>query len=144
MSNTVQNETAFAPELKKNVLSVLVGLALAFGMTLAMLLLLAAVAYFGDIGDGFLAPIATGISLLFLFFSVRIVSKGARGFLFGAVVGLLYYVILYICALSMFAEFNFSVRTAVFMLIGILTGGLGGLVGKSAPEKRSKHRKKKK
>ncbi len=147
LNQTVQKEDA--PELKRTLLRVLAGLALAVGMTLAVIAGLAALLFFTNISEKWVAPAATVLSLLSLFFGAKLAAKHAqgRGFVLGALVGILYYVLLYVCALFVLSDFTFSVRTAIFMLIGALTGGVGGLAGQAAPEKkgsRSTRRKKKK
>lgn len=122
------------------------GVLCAVGLTFIVLLVLAAVLFFGNIGEGIVTPIATVLALLVLFFAAKLTARGlvGSGLAFGAAVGILYYVFWYILSYFLFAQFSFSVRTAIFMLIGILTGGIGGVAGQYTPEKAVKKRKKKK
>lgn len=147
MQNTgsVRTETA-EPTWKQSGLRVLLGVSLALASTFAVLCLLAAVQFWGDFGDRPFAPIATVFALLSLFFGAKIATRRtrARGIVLGAAVGLLYYLVIYIVASVVFAEFQFSVQTASFMLIGVLTGCVGGVAGQNCPEKKSKKHKKKK
>ena len=143
MTNSAQQEGAPALELKKVGIRVLQGLAVAFVMTIAGLFVLTAVLYFSDIGEAFVSPIATGISLLSVFLGARIAARGQHHFWLGAILGVLYYVVLYVCALALFADFSFSLRTLLFMLIGTLVGGIGAVVYRGQMEKRMKRKKKK-
>lgn len=124
----------------------LLGLFCAVGLTFIVLLALAAVLFFGNVGESFVAPAATVLALLALFFGAKLAARGlaGSGFALGAVIGILYYIFWYILSYFLFSQFSFSVRTAIFMLIGILTGGLGGTAGQHAPEQTAKKRKKKK
>lgn len=52
---------------------------------------------------------------------------GEKGWLWGGVCGLCYYIIVYLCALASFAEFNFGLRTLLMLVLGALCGALGGI-----------------
>ena len=142
MTNSTQQEGAQALELKKVAIRILQGLAVAFGVTLVALLMFTAVLYFSDIDEAVVSPVVTGVSLLSLFLGARIAVREQRHFGIGAILGVLYYVILYACALAMFTEFNFSLRTLVFMLIGTLVVGIGAVMYGGQVEKKSNHKKK--
>lgn len=127
-------------------LRVLSGLAVALILTFAVLLLLAALLFYLNVGSSWAAPVATVFALLALFFGAKIAAKGlqGRGFVLGAIVGILYYIFIYILSVLLFSQFTFTVQTASFMLIGALTGCIGGAAGQNAPEQKPKKRKKKK
>lgn len=135
-----------APAMMRSPLRILAGIVLALGVTFVGIALFSAILFFGSVNEKWVVPVMTVLSLLALFFGAKFAAKPMQehGFVLGAAVGVLYYVLLCIIALLMLSDFTFSVRTAVFMLIGVLTGGVGGLAGQTTPEKRSKHKKKKK
>ena len=132
-------------DLKRSTLRLLAGMLIAFGATFILLLAFTAILYFGSVSEKWIVPSATALALLSVFFGARFSAMhiSERHFLQGALVGVLYYGIVYICALSAVPEFNFSVRTALLLLIGALVGGLGGMTMQNKTEKKSRKRKKK-
>ena len=147
MKNIATERTEEAKAVwRRYVVRTLLGLFCAVGLTFIVLLILTAVLFFGNVSESFVAPAATVLALLALFFGAKLAARGlaGSGFAFGAVVGILYYIFWYILSYFLFSQFSFSVRTAIFMLIGVLTGCLGGAAGQHAPEKPAKKRKKKK
>ncbi len=130
-----------APGLRQAGLRLLLGLGIAILATLLALLLVALAVFYYDVNLQWAAPIVTTLSMVFLFVGAQIASKKIFGFWFGALCGALFYLIVYMCALAMFADFSFSLRTAVFILIGGVVGGLGSLMGKNATPKKTKRKK---
>ena len=132
-------------DIKKNLLRLFAGLAIAVLITVATFLIFAAMLYFGNIREKWIVPVVTVMALLSVFFGARFAAKHLLKHRFwqGVLLGVLYYLIVYIGALSCFETFNFSVRTAVFFLIGALVGGLGSMSVQHGAAKKTKKRKKK-
>ena len=143
--NTVVQKEA-TPVWRSLLLRILLSLFLAFAGTWIAVAVFAAVVYWGGVDDKWVVPVATVCALLSLFFGARLTGKGAHGhgFVLGAAVGVCYWVLLYAFSMIWIRDFDFSVRTAIFMLIGTMAGGIGGVAGQTVPEKRDKHRRKKK
>lgn len=147
MKNIAAERTEEAKAVwQRYVVRTLLGLFCAIGLTFIVLLAFAAILFFGNVGESFVTPAATVLALLALFFGAKLAARGmaGKGFAFGAAIGILYYIFWYIFSYFLFAQFAFSVRTAIFMLIGVLTGCIGGATGQHTPEKSAKKRKKKK
>lgn len=146
MKNIAAGRTEEAKAVwRRYIIHMLLGLLCAIGFTFIALLAFAAVLFFGNIGDAFAVPAVTVLALLALFFSAKYAARGCTGsgVAFGAALGALYYIFCYILSCFLFSQFSFSLRTAVFMLICVLTGCIGGVVGRRTPEKTAKKRKKK-
>jgi putative membrane protein (TIGR04086 family) len=80
------------------------------------------------------------ISLASVFAGSYVGAKivGQKGWLWGGMCGLIYYVILYTSALSAIKEFNFSPKTLIMVLIGTLVGMIGGIFGINSGSKKKR------
>ena len=83
------------------------------------------------IDEKIVSVISVCISLASVFIGSYVGAKivGQKGWLWGGICGLVYYVILYISAIAAIKEFNFSPKTFIMMLIGTLAGMIGGIFG---------------
>ncbi|MBE7026125.1 MAG: TIGR04086 family membrane protein [Ruminococcaceae bacterium] len=124
MAVNTENDKSWGRGIFKGVLISLAISFLAFVVFAFILMFLA-------VDENIVSAIAVCISMISVFagsyVSARIV--GQKGWLWGGICGLAYYVILYISALAAIKEFNFSLKTLVMMLIGTLVGMIGGIFG---------------
>ena len=97
---------------KKNALSVVFGVVTALVISFAAFAILAAVMLWGGIGEGMAGPLTIAVSVISILVGAFLTARriGEKGWLWGAVCGLVYYIIVYICALSAMMEFNFSLE----------------------------------
>ncbi len=139
----VQSETETG-RLGRHALWTGVALVGALALTFLFLSVFAAVMHWGNVSEKWIAPVVTVLSLLSLFSAVRfLVHKVGGSFLTGALSGALYYLLLHLVSVLMGAD-GFSLRALALLVIGALTGGIGANLGKNAPEKKKKHKRKKK
>lgn len=123
---------------KKNALSVVFGVVTALIISFAAFAILAAVMLWGGIGEGLAGPLTIAASVISILAGAFLTARriGEKGWLWGAVCGLVYYIIVYICALSAMMEFNFSLKTLLMLLLGAVCGMAGGILGVNAGTKK--------
>ncbi len=123
---------------KNNAIAVAKGSVVSLAISFAAFLLLALILLFGTVSDSLVGPITVVISLCAIFAGAYIASKsiGKNGWLWGGICGFVYYIIVYISALGAIKEFNFSARTFVMMIIGIVCGMIGGIFGINTKSKK--------
>lgn len=116
---------------KKNALSVVRGVVLALVVSFVLFAILAGVMLAGGLSEGMAGPLTIAVSVVSILLGAFITARsvGEKGWLWGAVVGLVYYLIVYICALSALMEFNFSMKTLLMLLVGAVCGMIGGIFG---------------
>ena len=133
MKNTIssENEIKKLPALIKGVS---ISLILCFGLFLILALIMLNAAL-----PEWIYPVsATTVGLVCSFAGgfVCAGSVGQKGWLWGGVCGILYYIIIYLCALSAFASFTFSVKTLLMLVFGFLCGSIGGLFAMGSRSKK--------
>lgn len=135
--------------------SILKGIGIAYLITLPLFLIFALVLCATSFPEKFITPavvITTIISLLAAG-SVATRNLKSRGWLNGAIVGFLYMLILYIIGSIVCKNFRLTGYVWTMLLIGILTGAIGGILGinlhtkkykkYSLPEKKAEKKSKK-
>lgn len=123
---------------EKKRLSVVRGVVVALVVSFAAFAILAAVMLWGGMGEGLAGPLAIAVSVVSIVIGAFITARGVgeKGWLWGAVCGLMYYFVVYICALSAMMEFNFSFKTLLMLLVGAVCGMIGGIFGVNAGAKK--------
>ena len=123
---------------KKNALSVVRGVVIALVVSFVLFAVLAGVMLAGSLSEGMAGPLTIAVSVVSILLGAFLAARGVgeKGWLWGAVVGLVYYVIVYICALSALMEFNFSMKTLLMLLVGTVCGMIGGIFGVNAGAKK--------
>lgn len=114
---------------KRTAAAMVKGTVLALGISLAALAVLAVIMIFGNVPEWLSGPLAIAISLISVFFgaSFAVRAIGEKGWMWGALCGVIYYIIIYLSALAAIREFNFSLRTAAMLALGALVGMVGGI-----------------
>ncbi len=114
-------------KLKNIAFGVLTG----YGVSLILLLILAAVITFTKTGEGILEPVVTGANFLGIFvaglWSVRHVTSG--GWLVGGVTGIICPLILRLVGAIIYEGGYFTPELIPTVLLGFAAGALGGIVG---------------
>lgn len=117
--------------VKKNVLAAVRGVIISLVLSFVLFAVLAAVMLWSGMGEEFAGTLTIAVSVISILTGSFIAARriGERGWLYGAVCGLVYYLIVYICALSAMMEFNFSTKTLIMFAVGVLCGMIGGMIG---------------
>ncbi len=136
----MKNVTAVSEEKNttRQMKAVIKGAVFAIIISVLLFMFLALVMLYTPLPQEAATAIAAAISLLCVFVGAYLCAKasGEKGWLWGSVCGLIYYIILYISALSAVKEFNFSLKTFIMTIIGMLAGMLGGIWGINSKAKK--------
>ena len=131
MTNTIQNITTEESEVKKNIIRIIKGSVFAIILSIVFLLIYALVLTYTDISESTIIPVVTvivGISILIgSMVSVRKIRK--NGLLNGGIVGLIYVIALYITSSMCLVGFSLTLNSLIVLIVGILTGMIGGIIG---------------
>jgi len=103
----------------------------AYGITVPVLLILAAVLAFTDFPEKyttFAVLIATLTGLLAAGFKAGVLNQ-KNGVLKGSLCGLIYMVILYMVSSIIYKDFMLNSRAVIMILTGILAGAVGSIIG---------------
>lgn len=63
-----------------------------------------------------------------------------RGWLWGAIIGVFYFLVLFICSCIAASSFTFSAMTVSMILFGFVAGALGGIIGVNLQSGKKKRR----
>ena len=116
---------------KRGIVGVFKGLAASLLISFVAFALMAFLMLVMTMPEGLVGPIAVIISLCSVFVGAYLSAKvaGEKGWLWGGICGLMYYIVIYISALSAIREFNFSFKTLIMLVIGVIVGMVGGIFG---------------
>lgn len=118
-------------EFKKNALRIIKGSVLAILISLILLFIYATLLTYTEIQETTMLPViltVVGISILAgSMISVRKIRK--NGMLNGAIVGLIYIIILYLSSSICLVGFSLTTNSFVMLMVGIITGIVGGIIG---------------
>ncbi len=112
----------------------------AFGITIPLMLVLAAVLTFTDFPERYTTIavlLATLTGLLIAGFKAGIYND-KNGMLKGGVAGLAYMLILYLASSILFSDFMLNQNAIIMVLTGILAGAIGGIIGTNRKKKPAK------
>lgn len=100
-------------------------------ITVPCFAVLALILTFTDFPENFIAPAVTIVTILSIFVAAMFGTAGKKnnGWLHGVLVGFLYVVSLYIISSIVFGNFAIDRYILTTLLIGVLTGALGGMTG---------------
>ncbi|MBO4433333.1 MAG: TIGR04086 family membrane protein [Clostridia bacterium] len=110
--------------------AIIIGAALGIAVTLIFLFIFAAAIYFFDIDRVYSVPFATMSLALGSFSAAYFVSKkiGHRGYLIGALVGLISFAVVTIISLIV-TKSGFSGNTVFYFIIIVIASLIGGILG---------------
>lgn len=118
-------------EFKKNALRIIKGSVLAILISLILLFIYATLLTYTEIQETTMIPVIltiVGISILAgSMISVRKIRK--NGMLNGAIVGLIYIIMLYLSSSMCLVGFSLTTNSFVMLMVGIITGIVGGIIG---------------
>ncbi|MGN1269602.1 MAG: TIGR04086 family membrane protein [Clostridia bacterium] len=118
-------------EFKQNTIRIIKGSILAILISVILLFIYATILTYTDIQETTILPViltVVGISILTgSMISVRKIRK--NGMLNGAIVGLIYIIILYLSSSMCLVGFSLTLNSFVMLIVGIITGIIGGIIG---------------
>lgn len=114
-----------------NLIGILKGVIFSYLITIPILIIFALFLSYTDFPERLISPavvITTVVSVLIAGYSV---TRGvtSKGWLNGAVVGFVYMLILYLLGSIFFENYTINKYVITMMIIGILTGAIGGMLG---------------
>lgn len=120
-------------------MSVIKGIAVSYIVTIPTFILFAFILTFTDFPEKFISPavIITTIISILVAGSTATRNVKNKGWLNGSVVGLAYMLVLYFLSSIVFWNFTISRQIITMLIIGVLTGSIGGIIGINY--KRSRH-----
>lgn len=118
-------------EFKQNTIRIIKGSILAILISVILLFIYATILTYTDIQETTMLPViltVVGISILTgSMISVRKIRK--NGMLNGAIVGLIYIIILYLSSSICLTGFSLTLNSFAMLIVGIITGIIGGIIG---------------
>ena len=118
---------------------ILKGVALAFAISVVLLLICAVIMTYSPIPDGATRAVTIAVSGISILVAGIVVSRKTKkqGWLAGATCGLLYAAFLYLFGSLIMLDFSITLSTVIVGALGFLLGALGGIVGiNTKPRKR--------
>ncbi len=114
-----------------SVVTVVKNVAVALGLTALCLFIFAVILTFTDFPQGLVPAVVLVMTILSVMLSGVLTAQGGRtkGWLNGAVSGVLYMVILYCLSSLAFGDLSFGLNTITMLAIGLFAGTFGGIVG---------------
>lgn len=118
-------------ELKKNSARIIKGSLFAIITSAILLLIFAILLCYTSLSESTMLPVilvVTGVSILIgSMISTRKIRK--NGILNGGMVGLIYIIILYLISSLFLAGFSLTFNSFIMLVVGIITGMIGGIIG---------------
>lgn len=125
-------------KLKKTILCIIKGSALAIILSIILLTIYAILLTYTTLSETTIMPvvlIVTGISILIgSTIATRKIQK--NGLFYGAAVGLIYIITLYLSSSISIAGFSLSANSFIMLAVGTITGMLGGIIGVNLSSRR--------
>ena len=124
-------------EFKKNLVRIIKGSIFAIITSFVLLLVFAILLCYTNLSENTMLPVIlviTGISILIgSMISTRKIRK--NGILNGGMVGTIYIITLYLTSSLLLAGFNLTFNSFIMLIIGIITGMVGGIIGVNTNKK---------
>lgn len=118
-------------EINKNIFRVIKGSGFAIIISLILLLIYASLLTTTNISETTMTPVVitiSGISIL-IGSSISSFKIKKQGMLNGALVGLIYMLLIYLLSSILVTGFTIGMETIIMISVGILTGIIGGIIG---------------
>lgn len=128
VKNTVTKEEN---EVTKNLLRIVKGSVLAMIVSIIFLFIFALLLTYTSLSENTIFPVVltiTGVSIL-VGSSMSSMKIKKNGLINGGAVGLIYILILYLVSSLCFTGFQITGNSLIMLLVGTLTGILGGIIG---------------
>ena len=117
--------------LKANIIRIIKGSLLSIIVSVIFLIVFAMLLTYTSLSENTITPIVlaiVGLSILLgSYLSTKKINK--KGILNGAMVGIIYMLILYIISSVIFMDFSINASSIIMIICGIIAGIIGGIVG---------------
>ena len=123
--------------LKANIIRIIKGSLLSIIVSVIFLIVFAMLLTYTSLSENTITPIVlaiVGLSILLgSYLSTKKINK--KGILNGAMVGVIYMLILYIISSVIFMDFSINASSIIMIICGIIAGIIGGIVGVNTNKK---------
>ena len=123
--------------LKANIIRIIKGSLLSIIVSVIFLIVFAMLLTYTSLSENTITPIVlaiVGLSILLgSYLSTKKINK--KGILNGAMVGIIYMLILYIISSVIFMDFSINASSIIMIICGIIAGIIGGIVGVNTNKK---------
>ena len=123
--------------LKANIIRIIKGSLLSIIVSVIFLIVFAMLLTYTSLSENTITPIVlaiVGLSILLgSYLSTKKINK--KGILNGAMVGVIYMLILYIISSVIFMDFSINASSIIMIVCGIIAGIIGGIVGVNTNKK---------
>ncbi|RKD28028.1 putative membrane protein, TIGR04086 family [Caminicella sporogenes DSM 14501] len=104
---------------------------ISMAVALVIFLILAAIVTFTSVSESIIPLVSSIVTVLVIAFSglLAAVKKKKKGFLHGIAIGALYVLIIFILSLIFIDDFSINKIVIIKGIIGIVSGGIGGIIG---------------
>lgn len=123
--------------LKANIIRIIKGSLLSIIVSVIFLIVFAMLLTYTSLSENTITPIVLGIVglsiLLGSYLSTKKINK--KGILNGAMVGVIYMLILYIISSVIFMDFSINASSIIMIVCGIIAGIIGGIIGVNTNKK---------
>ena len=115
----------------KNIIRIIKGSILSILISTILLLIYAAILTYTAIGENTMTVVLITISAISILIGSSISSFKIKkqGMLNGALVGLIYMLVLYLISSMLLTGFSLNISSIIMILIGTLSGTIGGIIG---------------
>lgn len=123
--------------LKANIIRIIKGSLLSIIVSVIFLIVFAMLLTYTSLSENTITPIVlaiVGLSILLgSYLSTKKINK--KGILNGAMVGVIYMLILYIISSVIFMDFSINASSIIMIVCGIIAGIIGGIIGVNTNKK---------
>lgn len=113
---------------------------ISYGLSIILLAIFAIILTYTNFPEGSIPTVVLIISIISILYAAKMSAKKAKskGWLVGSIAGLTYMFILYLISLIFTQRPVFDAHVLFVLLIGVITGAVGGIIGINfkKPEKR--------
>lgn len=123
------------------IISIFRGILLSYFITIPMFIVFAFILTYADFPEGLVSPAVILITIISAAYAGYSSAKDLKkmGWLNGGAAGLIYMIILYLTSSIMSGKYNLDLQALMTVLIGVLSGAVGGITGINV-KKSGKHR----
>lgn len=123
--------------LKANIIRIIKGSLLSIIVSVIFLIVFAMLLTYTSLSENTITPVVlaiVGLSILLgSYLSTKKINK--KGILNGAMVGVIYMLILYIISSVIFMDFSINASSIIMIICGIIAGIIGGIIGVNTNKK---------
>ena len=117
--------------LKKNGIAILKGEIIAFIINIFGLIILSLIMTYSTISDNNIPTLVIAVNTLAILIgsSIPTIKLEKKGIVNGLIIGVLYMLIYLLISLIFSGNINFSSKTILLIILGVIAGGIGGIMG---------------